>query len=237
MALLDVKRIYSFFCGAAHAIMLPPTAPITDHPNTDSRPMKSLPSDPLPIVLASSSLGRKALLSRICPQFRSVSPDLDESPLDGETPEQLCLRLAEAKARAVAHQDSDGLIIGSDQVAMLNQTQLRKPMTQQNTIAQLLQCSGKEVQFHTSVCVLNTYTGALSRAWTLNTVTFRDLSEDQVRRYVALEQPYYCAGGFMVEGLGIALFESVRGDDPNALIGLPLIHLISLLDKEGWSPF
>ncbi len=190
-----------------------------------------------PLTLASSSSARKALLQRLNLNFQCLSPDIDESAKPQESPIDLCQRLAQEKTKAVAARGVSGLIIGSDQVAILGDQILHKPLSPEKTIQQLLQCSGHEVKFYTSICVYNTFNQQLHCDWTLNTVQFRPLEEAQIRRYVELEQPYYCAGGFKVEGLGIALFESVRGDDPNALIGLPVIKLLSLLEKEGWRLF
>lgn len=191
----------------------------------------------LPLILASSSTARRLLLARLTPDFTCCSPDIDESALPGESPVELCRRLALAKARAVQNSGARGLIISSDQVAMLDDQQLCKPMMYDNTVQQLLACQGKTVSFFTSLCVLNTHTGSVQLDHAENRVHFRQLEQDRIERYVSKEQPFYCAGGFMIEGLGIALFSAIEGADPNALIGLPLIKLYQMLENEGWYAF
>jgi len=182
------------------------------------------------LVLASSSAYRKALLKKLHLSFACASPDIDESKKKGESPGQMALRLADKKANALTASYPQHLIIASDQVAMLGEVQLKKPGTHGNATEQLLRCSGKSVKFYTSVCVLNSASGELKSALDTCTVNFKKLSKQQILNYIELEQPLDCAGSFKSEGLGIALFERIEGDDPNALIGLPLIQLISLLE-------
>ena len=182
------------------------------------------------LVLASSSPYRKQLLQKLHMDFITATPDIDESQHPGEPPAQMALRLAKEKASALKAVYPQHFIIASDQVAMLNQTQLKKPGDKNNAFNQLQQCSAKAVKFYTSVCILDSSTGELKSALDICSVYFKKLSKQQIINYIDLEQPYQCAGSFKSEGLGIALFERIEGDDPNALIGLPLIKLISLLD-------
>lgn len=182
------------------------------------------------LVLASSSTYRKALLEKLHLSFACASPDIDESEKKGESPGQMALRLAEKKAHALTASYPQHLIIASDQVAMLGQIQLTKPGTHYNAIEQLQRCSGQSVKFYTSVCVLNSANNELKSALDTCTVHFKKLNNQQILEYIGLEQPLDCAGSFKSEGLGIALLERIEGDDPNALIGLPLIKLISLLE-------
>jgi len=177
-----------------------------------------------PLVLASSSPYRKALLDKLQLKFICANPDINETAINNEKPKELALRLAKEKAKALAESYPNHLIIASDQVALLGNVQLHKPHNHANTIKQLQQSSGKSVTFYTSICILNSDID-------LCTVYFKSLNEQQIIRYVNSEQPYDCAGGFKSEGLGIALFDRIEGDDPNALIGLPLIKLIALLQK------
>lgn len=182
------------------------------------------------LVLASSSPYRKQLLQKLHMEFITATPDIDESQHTDELPAQMALRLGKEKAAALKAAYPNHFIIASDQVAMLNQTQLKKPGDKNNAFKQLQQCSAKMVKFYTSVCILDSSTGELKSALDICSVYFKKLSRQQIINYIDLEQPYQCAGSFKSEGLGIALFERIEGDDPNALIGLPLIKLISLLD-------
>jgi MAF protein len=181
------------------------------------------------LVLASGSEYRKALLKKLNLSFICANPNIDESAKTHESPSELALRLAKEKAQALATSYPKHLIIASDQVAIINQAQLQKPGNKQAAIEQLLLSSGNQVQFFTSVCVLDTENNQLKSAIDICTVFFRELSTQQIKQYIDIEQPYHCAGSFKSEGLGIALFERIEGDDPNALIGLPLIKLIQLL--------
>ncbi|MCG6970340.1 MAG: Maf-like protein [Gammaproteobacteria bacterium] len=185
------------------------------------------------LVLASTSPFRLAVLKKLPLSFDTDSPDIDETALPNESPEQLVNRLAEAKARAVAPRHAHSLIIGSDQVAVLNGHILGKPGNHDNAVKQLRDASGQKVEFKTGLCLLNSDTGQAQVACVPFTVQFRQLSDAQIERYLAHEQPYNCAGSFKSEGLGITLFEKLLGDDPNTLIGLPLIELVRMLEKEG----
>ncbi len=187
----------------------------------------------IPLVLASTSPFRRELLSKLCLPFECAAPDIDESPLAGEKPSQLVARLAEQKAKAVAHNHPNSLIIGSDQVALLNKQILGKPGTHARAGQQLQQASGKRITFLTGLSLYNSANNTLQTDVVPFTVYFRKLSESQIENYLLKEQPYHCAGSFKSEGLGISLFEKLEGEDPNTLIGLPLIRLIQMLEKEG----
>ncbi len=186
-----------------------------------------------PLYLASTSVYRRALLQKLTTQFNCVKPEVDESPLPDETAEALVKRLALAKAKAVAATLSAGLVIGSDQVAVFQGEILGKPHTVANAEAQLRRFSGQAVTFLTGLTVVNAATGKVQQAIEPFVVYFRELSEAEIRHYVAREQPLDCAGSFKSEGLGIALFDKLQGDDPNSLIGLPLIRLLAMLRDEG----
>ncbi|MCF6209780.1 MAG: Maf-like protein [Gammaproteobacteria bacterium] len=185
------------------------------------------------LVLASTSPFRKALLERLGQLFSTASPKTDETRRPGETADALVKRLSEDKARAVANQFPNALIIGSDQVAVLGDEILGKPGTHERAAEQLTAASGNEVLFLTGLCLLNTATGRTQVEVVPFTVKFRSLTTRQIDNYLRREQPYNCAGSFKSEGLGIALFETMKGEDPNALVGLPLIRLITLLSNEG----
>ncbi|OED41646.1 septum formation protein Maf [Endozoicomonas sp. (ex Bugula neritina AB1)] len=185
------------------------------------------------LLLASGSPYRKSLLERLHLTFDQSSPDIDESPLHNESPHQLVIRLARQKAQTLAPQHPNTLIIASDQAADLNGTILGKPNTEANAIEQLTLCSGQKVTFHTSLCLLNTRTNHFQIEDIEFNVWFRTLNQQQITHYIKEERPLDCAGSFKCEGLGIALFERMSGDDPNSLIGLPLISLVSMLNNEG----
>lgn len=185
------------------------------------------------LVLGSSSRYRADLLGRLGIAFTQVSPDIDETALAEELPADLVLRLAAAKADAVAALHPDAIIVASDQVASVDERVLGKPGTESNAIAQLLALSGKRVTFYTSLHVRDAATGAQVSELDITEVQFRPLSKGQIERYVAAEQPLDCAGAFKAEGLGIAMFEHINSDDPTALIGLPLIKLCSALAALG----
>lgn len=185
------------------------------------------------LILASTSRYRKALLEKLGKPFQCEAPEVDESPLPGESAEALVARLAHAKASAVARQHDQGLIIGSDQVCVCDGRILGKPGTVENAVAQLLAAQGKSVTFYTGLCVLDGATGRVEQLVEPFRVHFRRLEEAAIRRYVAAEQPLDCAGSFKCEGMGIVLFEQLEGRDPNALIGLPLIGLVELLGRHG----
>lgn len=186
-----------------------------------------------PIVLASTSTFRAELLARLGIEFEVDAPQAEESPREGENAEQMVMRLAEAKARAVAARHATALIVGSDQCAVLDDRILGKPGTHERATEQLRGLSGRQVVFHTGLCLLNTATGTVQTDAVPFTVVFRELEGDQIERYLRAEQPYGCAGSFKSEGLGIALFERLLGEDPTALIGLPLIRLVDMLAREG----
>lgn len=185
------------------------------------------------LVLASTSRYRRTLLERFALPFETARPDTDETPLAGETPPQTANRLAEAKARAVAAGLPDALIIGSDQVAHRGGEVFGKPGSRANAIAQLQRMRGETIVFHTALALLNTRSGRLQSTSVPTEVRFRMLSDEEIERYVDKEQPFDCAGSAKSEALGITLLEYLRGDDPTALIGLPLIALANLLRNEG----
>ena len=187
------------------------------------------------LILASTSPYRKALLERLQVEFLCDSPDIDESPLEDESVEDMVVRLAKIKAEAVAGKYPDALIIGSDQSAELEGEILTKSGNFENAVKQLQRTSGKRIVFQTGLCLLNTQSGNAQTACVPYTVVFKPLSQEMIEHYLKKEQPYNCAGSFKSEGLGIALFEKFEGEDPNALIGLPLIRLIEMLGNEGFS--
>ncbi|USD64416.1 nucleoside triphosphate pyrophosphatase [Vibrio sp. SCSIO 43136] len=189
----------------------------------------------LPLVLASTSPFRKQLLEKIELPFTTASPDCDETPHPNETATELVLRLAQDKARS-CQLDYPSLVIGSDQVCVIDGQIIGKPHTEDKAIEQLMSQSGKAITFYTGVALYNSHTKQCHTTLDTFTVHFRQLSEEMVRNYVKKEQPLWCAGSFKSEGLGIALFERLEGKDPNALVGLPLISLIDLLALEGVQP-
>lgn len=189
--------------------------------------------DPMKLILASTSAYRRALLERFDIPFETARPETDESPLDGESPPDTANRLAIEKARAVVANHPDSLIIGSDQVAHLGTEIFGKPGTIERAIAQLTRMSGQTVIFHTALAVINTRSGHVQSESVPTHVRFRDLSRTEIVRYVEKERPLDCAGSAKSEGLGITLLESLSGDDPTALIGLPLIALARMLRQEG----
>jgi septum formation protein len=188
---------------------------------------------PARIVLASSSPYRRGLLARIGLSFEVKAPAVDETVLRGEAAHAAALRLAEAKARAVSRDCPQALIIGCDQLAALDGNCLGKPGSHADAVAQLKAMRGRSVVFHTAVTLLNSASGALQAADVPTTVCFRRYSEREIERYLEVEKPYDCAGSAKIEGLGIVLVERVSGDDPSALIGLPLIRLAAMLRAEG----
>lgn len=186
-----------------------------------------------PLILASSSPYRRELLSRLQLPFHALSPDIDETPYTDERPEQTALRLAQAKACKIAETHPDALIIGCDQVATLDGLQLGKPLTHDNAVRQLSLMRGRSVVFHSALCLYNAANQQMQADVVPYTVTFRDLSDQQIENYLRKEQPYQCAGSAKSEGLGIAVIAAMEGNDPNALIGLPLIRLIDMLSHQG----
>jgi MAF protein len=185
------------------------------------------------LVLGSTSPFRREILQKLGLPFETAAPDIDESGKENETPEQLVVRLAEKKARAVAGDFPDALIIGSDQVAVNDGEILGKPHTHERAIEQLQNASGKTVRFLTGLCLYNSATGNAQCEVVPFDVVFRKLTREQIENYLKREQPYNCAGSFKSEALGIALFEKLEGEDPNTLIGLPLIRLVRMLENEG----
>lgn len=189
----------------------------------------------LKLILASSSIYRHELLTRLQIPFGCIAPEVDETPLANELPQETALRLAQAKAKKVGATNTDALIIGCDQVATLDNRQLGKPLTHENATRQLHLMRGREVIFHSALCLYNAQTQNMQAKVVPYLVKFRNLSDAQIDSYLSKEQPYHCAGSAKSEGLGIAIIEKMTGDDPNALIGLPLIALINMLNKEGVS--
>ncbi|RDE24723.1 septum formation inhibitor Maf [Motiliproteus coralliicola] len=185
------------------------------------------------LVLASTSIFRQQLLEKLQLPFVCEAPDVDETPLENESAEALVCRLAQAKAAAVARHHQQALVIGSDQVAVLDGQIIGKPLNHQNAIQQLKNSSGRSITFLTGLCLHNSATGEQQTVCEPFRVHFRTLDDAQIERYLQAEQPYQCAGSFKSEGLGISLFEKLEGDDPNSLIGLPLIRLIKLLQRQG----
>lgn len=185
----------------------------------------------VPLVLASSSTYRAQALTRLGLEFTQVSPDIDESAAPGEAPQILAQRLAREKTSAIRSQRPDAIIIGSDQVGVAQGRQLQKPGSHKAAIAQLQHLSGAEAVFHTGLAVFDPTNAEIHEAVTTTRIKFRCLTDDQIRRYVEIDQPLDCAGSFKVEALGIALFEKVASDDPTALVGIPMIALVSILQR------
>ncbi|MEL5249161.1 Maf family protein [Serratia ureilytica] len=188
------------------------------------------------LLLASTSPYRKMLLEKLQLPFDCAAPQVDETPLPGEGAEALVLRLAAAKAKALALAYPEHLIIGSDQVCVIDGSITGKPHTEENARAQLRQVSGQAVTFYTGLALYNGRSKQLQALCEPFHMHFRALSEAEIAAYVRLEQPLNCAGSFKSEGLGIALFDRLEGRDPNALIGLPLIALLEMLRAEGINP-
>lgn len=187
----------------------------------------------LPLLLASSSTYRRELLSRLQLPFTCSAPDIDESHRPGEPATELVKRLAEEKARALAHTHPAHLIIGSDQVAVLGERIIGKPHTFDRARQQLLDASGASVTFLTGLALLNSQTGHCQVDYIPFTVNMRTLDSARIERYLHTEQPYDCAGSFKAEGLGVSLFRSTAGSDATSLIGLPLIRLVDMLLAQG----
>jgi len=186
-----------------------------------------------PLILASTSRYRRMLLERLGLAFDAVAPDVDETPLAGETPAATAFRLAKAKATGVARAHPRALIIGSDQVADWQGQPVGKPGTHENAVAQLRALSGQTVVFHTGIALLDASTGACQTALVDVRSTYRHLTPEEIDGYLQRDQPYDCAGSVRSESLGIALFERIESDDPTALIGLPLIQLARMLHAAG----
>jgi septum formation protein len=185
------------------------------------------------LILASSSKYRRELLQKLSIPFNTVSPKIDETALEGEKPFETALRLAQEKARKIGKKHPHALIIGCDQVATLDGEQLGKPLNHQNATKQLQKMRGREVTFHSALCLYNAATDNMQAEVVPYLVKFRMLSDAQIENYLNKEQPYQCAGSAKSEGLGIVLIERMIGEDPNALIGLPLIKLVTMLTNEN----
>ena len=192
-------------------------------------------SAPPRLILGSTSVYRAELLRRLGVDFEQRAPGVTETASPGEAPADLALRLAIAKADAAAAGQADVLSIGSDQVAELEGEALGKPGTVERAVAQLVACAGRQVQFHTALCLFETCNGRRHTHVDSTRVYFRPLQPDEIARYIQHDQPLDCAGSFKCEGLGISLFERVESDDPTALVGLPLIALARLLRDVGLS--
>ncbi|GKX58171.1 Maf family protein [Leminorella grimontii] len=188
------------------------------------------------LILASTSPYRQSLLSKLALPFTALAPDVDETPLPGESADELVVRLSKLKAQAVALKHPQSLVIGSDQVCVLNGQIAGKPLTRENAVAQLTLASGNAVTFYTGLCLYIPQTKTYRTVCEPFIVHFRTLSKDEIEAYVDKEQPLYCAGSFKSEGLGITLFERLEGRDPNTLVGLPLIALNRLLLEAGVNP-
>ena len=184
------------------------------------------------VILGSSSPYRKELLSRLGIPFECISPEVDETPLDGEKPAALCQRLARLKAQAVHAIKPNAIVIGSDQVAVLGERILGKPHTHERAIEQLTAMQGHRIDFLTALCVIDAK-GQCYEVMVPTEVHMKALSPEAIESYLLREKPYNCAGSAKIETLGIALMESVRSEDPTALIGLPLIATVKLLAKAG----
>jgi MAF protein len=185
------------------------------------------------LILASTSEFRASILQKLQLPFKAQSPNVDETPLADETPQALVSRLSQLKAQAVAATHPDAMVIGSDQVALFKGEIIGKPHTVDNAIKQLTAFSGHHVLFLTGLTLINSKTSNTQTIVEPFSVYFRKLNQDEIKHYVDIEQPLKCAGSFKSEGLGVCLFEKLDGDDPNSLIGLPLIQLTKLLANEG----
>ncbi|SFM29548.1 MAF protein [Ectothiorhodospira mobilis] len=185
------------------------------------------------LVLASTSPFRRELLERLMLPFTTCAPQVDETPVPGEPPEEMVRRLAVAKARAGAKLHPGALVIGSDQCAACDGRILGKPGSHERAVEQLMALSGRRVVFHTGLCLLDGRSGGTQEAVIPFPIRFRELTPEQIETYLQRERPYRCAGSIRSEGLGIALFEAMEGEDPTALVGLPLIRLTQMLEQAG----
>ena len=185
------------------------------------------------IILASTSPFRKSLLERLHLEFETMAPDIDETAGDGESAEAYVCRLARQKAEIIANKYPSSIVIGSDQCALLEGKILGKPGSHANALNQLKNARGKTVVFHTGLCVMKQSSDLCEVDDIIYEVTFRKLRDEQLEHYLRVEQPYNCAGSFKSEAYGISLFSRMRGDDPTALIGLPLIRLTEMLEHIG----
>lgn len=192
-------------------------------------------TEPMPLViLGSTSSFRKQLLKKLQLDFVQISPDIDETPLKDETPKEMVHRLSLKKAQEIANNQPNAIIIASDQTAVFNDLPVGKPHSLENAIKQLSDFSGHCITFYTGLVVINTATQQTYQTMDITKVHFRDLSENVIRNYIEIEQPLNCAGSFKSEGLGITLFKRIESNDPNALIGLPLIQLTDIFYQMGY---
>lgn len=192
---------------------------------------------PPQVVLASTSPYRRELLERLRIPFQTCVPQVEETPLPNETPEHMAIRLARLKAQSVSKNYTGALVIGSDQVACFAGQSINKPGNHDRALAQLRQFQGQEVSFHTALCVLHTDNQQLEEKLVTGRVLFRQRPEHELDAYLKLEQPYDCAGSAKFEGLGITLIERIESDDPTALMGLPLIALVTILQRFSYPIF
>lgn len=197
---------------------------MNNHLNTTAQPT---------LILASSSIYRRELLTHLQIAFTCISPDVDEAILPGEQPQETALRLAQVKAKKIGMTNPNALIIGCDQVATLDGIPLGKPLNHDTATKQLRMMRNREVTFHSALCLYNAASQSMQAEVVPYVVQFRNLSDAQIENYLVKEQPYHCAGSAKSEGLGIAIIERMTGEDPNALIGLPLIKLVTMLQNEG----
>ena len=190
------------------------------------------------LILGSSSVHRRHLLGRLHVEFETLSPDVDESARPGESPRELAIRLASDKVDRICRSTDVGnaVVIGADQTAALNGMRLRKPGDRDTAIRQLMDCQGQTVSFHTACEIVDGPTGRRFQGIDTTLVHFLDLDRPRIERYVDLEHPYDCTGGFQAEGLGITLFESIESTDPTALLGLPLVWVCGVLREIGLDP-
>lgn len=186
------------------------------------------------LILASSSPFRRQILDKLQLDYNCISPDIDESAFENEAPERLVARLAVEKAKKIAETEHDSLIIGSDQVAVIEGEVLGKPHTHENAVKQLQKLSGHRVTFLTGLALVNSSTGGIQSETVPFDVVFRTLTDAMIEKYLQAEKPYNCAGSFKSEALGIVLFDKLEGEDPNTLMGLPLIRLVRLLENEDF---
>ncbi len=190
-------------------------------------------SNDRPLILASSSPYRRAILERLGIELECRAPDIDESRIPGESAEQMVLRLAESKAAAITDDLDAGLVIGADQVAELDDRIIGKPMDHDDAVAQLRAASGRRTVLHCGVALIDAASGRRQDILERVEVDCRELSDREIERYLQVDKPYDCCGSLKVEGLGISLLSRIRSDDPNAIIGLPVIRLLGMLRAEG----
>ncbi len=196
---------------------------------------QAISTEPMPqVILGSTSLFRKQLLKKLQMDFAQIAPDIDETPLEDETPRDMVHRLSLRKAQEIAHNHPNAIIIASDQTAVFNGVPVGKPHSVENAIKQLSDFSGHCITFYTGLVVINTATQQTYQTLDTTKVYFRNLSENVIRNYIEIEQPLNCAGSFKSEGLGITLFKRIESNDPNALIGLPLIQLTDIFCQMGY---